>query len=189
MTLYSVVLYVHVLSAFFLASALSFETLILRRMGRAASKSQARLWADLIPGFPFIVVGCLLVLLLSGGYLTGTMSGWSLGWPKAAVVAVLLFAFLGAATGRRMRAIRRIAADERDRESLPFARLNDPFLKFSLYIRMAVLAGTVLLMTAKPDFTESIEILVAAVILGSVSAFVGSRRAGISRSPNTQVSA
>jgi hypothetical protein len=47
----------------------------------------------------------------------------------------------------------------------------------------------VLLMAAKPEFTESIEILVAAVFLGSVSAFVSSRRARTSPSPDRQVSA
>jgi hypothetical protein len=122
-----------------------------------------------------MVVGSLLVLLLSGSYLTSKMSAWSLGWPKVAVGGLVLVALLGAATGKRMRAIRRGMANPEGEGSSSVHRFRDPFFKFSLHVRLWVVAGIVLLMTAKPDLAESLASIAAAAMAGSLSARFGSR--------------
>lgn len=57
-------------------------------------------------------------------------------------------------------------------------RLQDPFLKFSLGVRTAVFFGIVLLMVAKPEFWQSIEIVVCSAVLGLLLSLVAWRRAG-----------
>src|SRR5260370_4536363 len=102
----SLVLYLHVLAALLLAAVFSIEALILTRLRRAATLSETDLWLTLIPPVPFMAAGALLVLLLSGGFLTARMDIWTLGWPRVAVCGTVLVAILCAATGRLRPAIR-----------------------------------------------------------------------------------
>jgi hypothetical protein len=50
-----------------------------------------------------------------------------------------------------------------------FARLRDPFLVISMNLRIALVLGIVLLMTAKPEMRQSVGIVVSSVFLGLVS--------------------
>jgi hypothetical protein len=59
-------------------------------------------------------------------------------------------------------------------------KLQDPFLLFSMTVRTALVLGIVLLMTAKPVLTESLEAISAFAIVGLVAAFVLSRRGVVS---------
>jgi hypothetical protein len=73
------------------------------------------------------------------------MAAFELAWPKVTVGALLLIAPLGVLAGRRMRTIRRACADARAINPEPLRQLQDPFLKISLGIRIAVFLGIVLL--------------------------------------------
>jgi hypothetical protein len=84
MTVYSLVLFVHVGAALALASVLSIDALILFQFRRATSPTRANLWLELWPSVPWIAGGSGLLLLLSGGYLADRMSAWTLAWPKVA---------------------------------------------------------------------------------------------------------
>jgi hypothetical protein len=176
MTHYSAVLFVHVVSALTLAAALGLEALTLVRLQRATTSGEARFCMDFAPGLPLMTIGSGLFLMLSGGYLTAQMSAWTMAWPKLAVAILVLTAPLGAATGRRMRAIRRACASNETNESDLLGRLRDPFLKFSLNIRIALVLGIVLLMTAKPELPESLGIIGVFAILGFASALLFWRR-------------
>jgi hypothetical protein len=121
-----------------------------------------------------------LLLLLSGIFMTTQSSEWMLAWVRVALGALLLMGPLGAVTGRKMRATRKAcAANDRNGSDL-IAKLRDPFLKFSMNIRIAVVLGIVLLMTAKPELRQSLGIVVSAVFLGFVSALFGGRGAASS---------
>lgn len=91
-----------------------------------------------VPGLPLVAMGSLLVIFSSGIYLAIRMSAFGLAWPKAAVGALLLIAPLGALTARRMRAIRQTSTGATTITSELIDRLQDPFLKISLGIRIAV---------------------------------------------------
>ena len=169
MTLYSVELFVHVVSALGIFAALTLEGVSLAHLRRATTASQARLWIEFAPGLPALAIGSLVFLLLSGILMTAQMSGWMLAWPRVAMVALILIGPLGAVTGRRMRAIRQACAANNPMESDLFGKLRDPFLKFSMNIRIALVLGIVLLMTAKPELRESFGIVVSSIFLGLVS--------------------
>jgi hypothetical protein len=172
MTLYSVVLFAHVVSALGIFVALGIEAVTLSRLRQTTISTEARRWLDLAPGLPAIAIGSLLLLLLSGGYMTTEMSGWNLAWPKVAIAALILIAPFGAVTGRRLRAIRQACFASNTNESGLTSRLRDPFLKYSLDIRISLALSIVLLMTAKPGLQESLGIVGVFALLGFASTFL-----------------
>ena len=169
MTVYSLVLFLHVGAALALASVLSIDALILFQLRRATSPTRANLWLELWPAVPWIASGSGLLLFLSGGYLADRMSAWTLAWPKAALAVLILIGILGAVTSRRIRGLRRASAAD---ESEFFRRREDPILKISLSVRIALVFAAVLLMNAKPQLRESLSIVGAAVVLGLAAAFL-----------------
>jgi hypothetical protein len=168
-TFYSAVLFVHVASAFGVVAALSLAAVTLARLRRASTVSEARLWIEFAPGVPALAIGSLVFLLLSGIYMTVQMGGWTLAWPKVALGALILIGPLGAVTGRRLRAIQIACATSTPNESELFAKLRDPFLVFSMNMRIALVLGILLLMTAKPELRQSLGIVVSSIFLGLVS--------------------
>lgn len=111
MTLYSIVLFLHVAAVLGLFASLSFEILSLFHLRPASDLSDVRRWMDPAPGISLLAMGPILVVLAAGVYLTARMSAFGLAWPKLAVVALVLIAPFSALTGKRMRAIRRSSAE------------------------------------------------------------------------------
>jgi hypothetical protein len=103
------------------------------------------------------------------------MSASGEAWPKVTVAAILFMAPLAAMSGRRMRAIRRTCVTATALNSELRGRLQDPVLNVSLGIRIAVMLGIVLLMSAKPEWGESVGIVGASVVLGLLSSVLTSR--------------
>jgi hypothetical protein len=188
MTIYSLVLFVHVMAVLSMFTALSFEALSLFHLRRVSKLTEARRWIEPVPHLPLVAMGSLLLLFFSGVYLAVRMSVLDLAWPKVTVGALLLIGPLGALTGRRMRAIRRACADAKPINSELLSRLQDPFLKISLGIRIAVFLGIVLLMSAKPEFWKSISIVGISVVLGFLSSLLVWRRSGSLSAPSADLS-
>jgi hypothetical protein len=178
MTLYSIILFLHVAAVLGLFASLSFEVLSLFHLWRASDLSEVQRWIELVPGIPSLAIGSIFVVLLSGIYLAVRMSAFALAWPKVAIVALLLIAPFGALTGKRMRAIRRSSVEASTMKSELLRRLQDPFLKISLGIRIAVFFGIVLLMSAKPELWQSIGIVACSVVLGLLLSLLAWRRTG-----------
>jgi hypothetical protein len=176
MTLYSVVLFVHVVSALGVFAALSVEAVELVHLRRATTASEARLWIEFALGLPAMAIGSLVLLLLSGIFMTAQMAGWTLAWPRVAMGALILIGPLGAVTGRRMRAIRVACTANNSNDGGLLRKLRDPFLKFSMNIRIVLVVGIVLLMTAKPELRESLGIVISSIFLGFVSTVLLWRR-------------
>jgi hypothetical protein len=169
MTLYSAVLFVHVASAFGIVAALSLAAVTLARLRRATTVGEARLWIEFAPGVPALAIVSLVFLLLSGIFMTAQMGGWMLAWPRVAMGALLLIGPFGVVTGRRLRVIQIACAESRPNESDILAKLRDPFLVFSMNMRIALVLGIMLLMTAKPEMRQSLGIVVSSVFLGIVA--------------------
>jgi len=189
MTFYAFVLFVHIVAVLALFTALSFEVLSLFRLRRASALTQVHFWIEPVPGLPLVALGSLLVVFLSGVYLAVRMSAFSLAWLKVTLAALLLVAPLGVLTGRRVRAIRRDCADAQGINSELLSRLQDPFLKISLGVRIAVYVGIILLMVAKPGWLESISVVGTCVCLGLLSARLILRRSGSLSAPGADLGA
>jgi hypothetical protein len=165
MDLFSAVLYIHVIATLVLVAAMSLEGFALRQLRRASGKSEAFYWLDPLPGMRPVASICLLVLLLSGGFLAGRASLWKLAWPKIAVVIVIAFGALAGISSRRLRQMRQDpAVTEKVRSS--------PFLKISLSVRTGLVLAAVLLMTAQPGLVGSLVALaVFIIVFWAVAAF------------------
>jgi hypothetical protein len=128
---------------------LGLSVLSLFHLRGASTLNEASRWIEPIPRLPLMTGGSSLVTFFSGDYLAIRMSAFDVAWPKVTVGALLLIAPLAALIGRRMRAIRWACADANAINSALLSRLQDPFLKISLGIRIRIFLGIVLLMAAK----------------------------------------
>ena len=61
MTLYSLVLFVHVAAVLALFAALSFEVLSLFHLRRVSNLTEVQLWIDPVPGLPLVALGSLQI--------------------------------------------------------------------------------------------------------------------------------
>jgi hypothetical protein len=170
MTLYSLALFLHVGSALALASALSIDGFILFQLRRVTTAAAAHPWLNLWFVVPPIAGGSGFLLLLSGAYLTHRMSVWTLAWPKIALATLIVIAVLGVITGKRMRTLRQVCASGEAAEVEHARCLQDPMLKVSLGMRIALLFAAVLLMNTQPGFWESLAIFGGSLLLGSIAA-------------------
>ncbi len=177
MTLFSAVLFVHIVAMLGLCVALSFEAVGLARLRKSANFADMRAWIDPVPSLPFVAIGSILLLLASGIYLTVQLQAWSLAWPKVAFLTLLLISPLGAITGSRMRAVRQLIrkGDAADYSALQ-QRLGDRFLSLSLRVRFAVVLGIVLIMAAKPSLYACLIIVALSALVGVLFTFPTRRR-------------
>jgi hypothetical protein len=176
MTLYSLVLIIHVTAVLVLCAALSIELLSLFHLRRASTSAEAGPWIDPVPRLPLFAVGSLPVILSSGVYLVIQESASGKAWPKVAASTLLVMAPLGAMTARRMRAIRKAYRFEKAINLELLGLLRDPFLKISMGIRIAVFLGIFLLVSAKPGLWGSVALVGTSVILGLLSSVLGGGR-------------
>src|ERR1035438_3651645 len=172
MTLYAVVLFVHAIAVLVLTAGLSIEAWMLFQLRRASSPSEIRPWTAPVPGLAVASIASLIVVFVTGAYLTQRLLAWDFPWPRFAVLEIVLFALFGALTGSRLRAVRRLCAATENNGSELVRRVTSPFLKVSLSIRIWIVVGTTLITAAKPGRGESLGIVVTSLFLGMASALV-----------------
>jgi hypothetical protein len=177
MTFYALALFSHISGVLALFAALSIEALSLYRLRRASTGIEALAWIDPVPRLPIIVASSGLLTVVSGFYLAVRMSAFGFAWLKIAVTILLLMAPFDAVSGRRIRVIRQACTKVTAIDGDLFTRLQDPFLRISLCIRVFIFLAVVLLMGAKPDLWTSISIGAIFVFLGGLVSLPGFRRA------------
>jgi hypothetical protein len=169
METFEAVLYIHVIATLGLVAAMGAEALIVRQLRRTTQEQDSVHLASPAPAIGIAASVCLLVLLLSGGYLTDRSQLWTMAWPKIAVAIVITFGALGGLSNRRLRKVIRSSTE---------VQSQAPFLATSLGIRTGLVLAAVWLMTAKPGFVESLAVaLVSAGISWWIAALIG-RKAG-----------
>jgi hypothetical protein len=114
----------------------------------------------------------LVIVFVTGAYLTQSLLAWDFAWPRFAVLETVLFGLFGALTGSRLRAVRRLCSAAENNGSELVKGVQSPFLKVSLSIRIWIVVGTTLITAAKPGLKESLGFVVISLVLGVVSAFL-----------------
>ena len=172
MNLYSITLFVHIISAianFFGNGTLLLGMSALRRTKRVEQvRTIAALMAITGRIFPLT-----LVLLVATGLLLSAIAWGVQGWDGVALLSFLLIvAPIGViVVSRRLGAIVSMAQEAPD-GPLPVAldaHIQDPVLGTAVQIITALLLGIVFLMTTKPTLIGSILVMTIAVILGLAS--------------------
>lgn len=178
MSIYSLVLFLHIVGALGLFVAIGIEFLTVSRLRSAGTAEQAREWLSVLGSIRVIGPLALVTILVPGLYMAATSTGWQ-GWNVAAIAAMLVMAALGAASNAtRLPGIGRSIGPLRG--ALPpeaRARLRDPLVWSSVQIRIGIALGIVLNMTVKPDALGAVLALVAFALLGWAAALVTGRGA------------
>jgi hypothetical protein len=181
MNLYTAVLFVHAIAVLILTAALTMEAWMLLQLRRTARPSEFRPWTGVTQSIAIAAIGSLIIIYATGAWLTESLRSWAYAWPRLAVLEIVLFAFWGAFSGVRMRAIRRYAASEKANLPEWNALTQSVLLKVSLSTRIWIVIGTVLLTAAKPCLRESLVIVASSLILGPLFSFVSfGRRSAVS---------
>lgn len=171
MTLGIFLLLVHVLGAigYSTGTLISlFGLLVLRRVRRV---EQARSILGLM-NLPGPVSGIsLLLIVVTGIYMTITVWGWQTGWIDVALGSLLVLVMpTGAVMGTRRQAIARQVSEIPDGpipESLE-QHIHDPLLRTSTVLLNAELLGIIILMVVKPSLVYSLILIGLSCVLGLV---------------------
>ena len=168
MTLYSVIVFFHVLGMLALFAALVLEGVSLWHLRAGRDADVARLWANVSTGVLPVSAIAMPLLFLPGAYLAREGRLWSQGWLQVGILATFLVAGMtGAITRPRMRAIERAAADAKGGvSSVLLTHLRDPLLRLSLQLRCTLGLGTVFLMIAKTNHANALAVMALALVSG-----------------------
>jgi hypothetical protein len=171
MTLYSTILFLHVLGMLGLVTALGIEWVLLRYTARAGSLEEARACLRPTAVLPPLAIASMVLVLISGVYLAIHLRAGEQAWVRVSLLALLFIAALGIFAGRRMRALRRASAEIRE-------LINDPRLQMPIRIRFSVLLGIVFLMVARTNLALSLSTMGAALAIGLARSAAGWRARG-----------
>jgi hypothetical protein len=178
MNIYTIVLFLHIISAIGVCigvSVLLLAVLVLRQAQRVEQVRSTLAFAT--TALP--IAGVSMLLLLAAGFYLA-LTAWSLrtSWIAVTLVSLVPMIALGAGIiGPRMRAIVLSTRQSPD-GSLPSqlsARIHDPVLFTLLLIQAVLLLGIVFLMTTKPGLASSIIVMAVALVLGLASGMLVSR--------------
>ncbi len=186
MTIYSTVLFIHVVSAIGLFIALAAEGVVVVRLRSAQSVEEARLFIRAFQRLRIVAIPSFLGVLVGGVYLA---SKWRRGifWIPLALGATLLIMLIGGfVTGIRIARLRRVLSSTENDVSIEAlsVRTKDTALLLSYGLRAGLALGIVFLMTAKPDLPGSLGALAAGCgvgLLGAAWMRRASNRIGTSR--------
>jgi hypothetical protein len=176
MMLLQIVLFVHAISVLLLAAALGLEVWMLYQLRRSTSIGEIFRWTRSAPAVGIFTSVSLLIVELTGAYLTEKLTSWSFAWPKLAFWGVVVVGLLGGISGRRLRAIRRGSSDTLVLSPQLITQLRSPFLKVSLSLRIWLVTGILLLTILKSNLQGSSGVLLISLFLGLVSSTVTFRK-------------
>jgi hypothetical protein len=186
-SLYSISLFVHIVGALGLFASLAFEQAGLLNLRRASTNAQAREWLSLLRAPHRIQGPSALVLVVTGLYMM--ITSWRhQTWAGLGLVGMVLMAIIGVAiTGRRMRVIgRAIPTDDGPLPATLRERLNDPALRISVSVRVALALGIVFNMSVKPAEGGAVIALIIPAALAAAAAQTTRRSSRWMRRPAVQ---
>ena len=186
MSVYQLLIFVHVLGAVGVFVAMGMEAVSLPRLQRAETPAEARDALSAVAPSGRLGPVAMLTALVSGVWMMAV--AWRhQTWIVTAFIALVGMGLAGGAvTGRGMRRLGAALAAERGpglSETFRSARSGVPFAA-SLRVRTALGIGILALMTMKPDTGGAWIILLAAGLAGLVAAVpLAGRRAPLAASP------
>jgi hypothetical protein len=169
-TVFSVILFVHLLGAVALFIGYGIEWTASSLFRNASSAEQVRSWLRVFKVSPPLTGVGLGIVLLSGGYLASLSGAMKQGWIPATLIGIFFALLLGfGIILPRMKRIRAALPSGNDPLSAQLrSHLSDPALLTAIRIRVLLVTGIVFLMAAKISFVPSLVALTIAVVLGAI---------------------
>lgn len=169
MSLHTILVFVHVISAIALSSGALLSVLSMIALRRASRIEQARSILELL-ALSEPVIGIALILTPAIGLImTFNTWGWQNGWINVALGSmVLLMLPVGAIAGTRRRTIVNLVnkLPDGDLPEVVKRRIHDPVLGTATYMLAALVLGIEFLMTTKPTLDVSVVTILVSVMLG-----------------------
>jgi len=176
--MFQIVLFVHAVSVLLLAAALGIEVWMLYHLRRSTSVDEIFRWIRSAAAVAILTSVSLLIVELTGAYLTEKLTSWNFAWPKLAFWGVVAVGFLGGLSGRHTRSICRYSSDATALSPQLITQLRSPFLKVSLSVRIWLVTGILLLTILKSDLQGSSFVLFISLFLGLVFSTTTFRKPG-----------
>ena len=179
MSIYNIVLFVHVIGAIGYFLGMGILLFILLGLRRAQRVEHVRALIHLNELSAPVSAASAVLLLVTGLYLA--LTAWSLltSWILVALISLLLMVPTSAAliAPRRSAIVKQLAREAPDGElSEALERhLDDPVLATVCTTVAALLLGLVFLMTTKPNLVGSLIVMVVALLLGLAAGVLVSR--------------
>jgi hypothetical protein len=172
MTIYSGVLFIHVVSALGLFIALAAEGAIFFRIRTSQSLAEAKFFIRAFQRLRIIAIPSFLGILVAGLYLAPK---WGRGtfWIPFALGATLLIMLIGGlVTGMRVARLKKVLSSTENDASIEAiaTKTKDNALLISYGLRAGLGLGIVFLMTAKPELLGSLGALAAGCGAGLLGA-------------------
>jgi hypothetical protein len=177
MSLYAVLLFLHVVAALALGVILCFEVAAILGLRLATTTSEAGQWLSLLRIPRMLGRSAGPAVLLSGIYMTVTRWG-AQGWIIAGLAAIVLIGILESAlSAQRFAAITKALQSEDGLISTSLGGLlRDPMLKLSISLRGGLFLCIVFLMCTKPGVVPALGVVALSLVAGSVAALPGRSR-------------
>jgi uncharacterized membrane protein len=172
MTLYPLLLFLHIAAVVGLFLGIGIELVSMMRVRRAQRSEQVRDMLDLAASTRVLAPLSALLVLATGVSLCVLRWSFRLPWVDVSLAIFLLTSFTGVTiTGRRLAMLHRLAHDHPDGPlSLSFTRrINDPVLVTTLCTTIALLLGVLFLMTMKPPLSGSLTVVLVGALVGGAS--------------------
>ena len=173
MSLYSLMLFVHVSSAICLFIGMGIWLFGITAIARASRAEQVRALADLMLMARLAVPASALLVIGAGLMMALTAWGLQTGWIAVALGSLVIIGPIGTwVIDPKVRAMATLAHAQPDGLLSPklAERSHDLFLRTALHTMIALLFGIVFLMTTKPAFISAIAAMLIAALLGLASA-------------------
>jgi hypothetical protein len=172
MTIYSAVLFIHVVSALGLFIALAAEGAIFFRIRTSQSLEEAKFFIRAFQRLRIIAIPSFLGILVGGLYLAPK---WGRGtfWIPFALGATLLIMLIGGlVTGMRVARLKKVLSSTENDVSIEAiaTKTKDNALLISYGLRAGLGLGIVFLMTTKPELLGSLGALAAGCGAGLLGA-------------------
>ncbi|MFO7448420.1 MAG: hypothetical protein R6W90_18830 [Ignavibacteriaceae bacterium] len=165
-TLPSIALFIHIVGAITLYTAIGIEWVFIMNIKKASHISTVKQWFGIMSKMGKLHGPSWLAILSSGIYLSAAVWGFH-AWISVTLITIGIIMFFGAfVSGRILRNIGQSVAAADALTGEIRERLNNPVFVLSASIRTALAAQIILLMTIKPDLTGSLATLVLAFITG-----------------------
>jgi hypothetical protein len=154
--MFSLVLFIHVLSAIGLFIAIALERFLLVRLRSARDRGELQFSVRAFRRLGWIYAPAFIGLLLGGIYLASQL-GIRAAWIPLALGATLLIAVAGGLiTGRKMSAVRKMLTTETDSLELLLQSVKSKALVVSYGFRAGLAVGIVFLMSTMPSLALSL---------------------------------
>ena len=107
-----------------------------------------------------------------------------MAWIQVSLGTMVLIGLLGGIAGRRMRAMRQIAANSSTSLDAYQRLVTDAALQIPIHMRFAAVLAIVLLMVARPNLKASLVIISAAFATGLLVSVATWRRRAVEQTPS-----